>query len=503
MPKGPSRPAPPTLPSRDDLLAYIARESERGITVGKREIARAFDLKGADRIALKRLLRDLEAETLVARRGKTLAKPGALPPLLVAEIAGTTPDGDLFARPVDWNESDGPAPRILLAATRRAKGRDKVRDMAPGPRDQVLLRVEKTHGDRDFRYAGRVVKIMPRERSRLLGVLRVQKDGSARLVPIDKKAQGREILIAAADLGEGRDGDLVSAVPLEIGRGRLGPTRARVGERLGSLASEKAVSLIAIHAHAIPHVFSSAALAEAQHARPATMAGREDWRGLPLVTIDPPDAKDHDDAVHAAPDENPGNAGGFVLSIAIADVAAYVRPGTALDREALERGNSVYFPDRVVPMLPERISNDLCSLRPNEDRPALALRAVVDAQGRALRHSFHRVMMRSAAKLAYAQAQAAIDGRPDDATGPLLDPVLRPLYAAYDALKRARDARASAGPRFARAQDPAEARRHRRPRGGAPPPRGAPAHRGVHDPRQCVRRGNLGARPCAAALPRA
>ena len=162
------------------------------------------------------------------------------------------------------------------------------------------------------------------------------------------------------------------------------------------------------------------------------MSGREDWRDVPLVTIDPPDAKDHDDAVHADPDTASDNRGGFILVVAIADVAHYVRPGSALDREALLRGNSVYFPDRVVPMLPERISNDLCSLRPREDRAALAVRMVIGADGRKRSHTFHRVMMRSAARFSYQQAQAAIDGRPDDATGPLLSAVLKPLYAAYE-----------------------------------------------------------------------
>ena len=199
--------------------------------------------------------------------------------------------------------------------------------------------------------------------------------------------------------------------------------------------------MIAIHTHKIPSVFKPETLAEADAARPATMANREDWRDLPVVTIDPPDAKDHDDAVHAVPDDDPNNPGGFVLVVAIADVAAYVSPRSALDREALERGNSVYFPDRVVPMLPERISNDLCSLREGEDRPALAMRMTIDAQGKKLRHTLHRIMMRSAAKLAYAQAQAAIDGAKDDKTDALLAPVLKPLWDAYAALKRARTLR--------------------------------------------------------------
>jgi ribonuclease R len=188
-------------------------------------------------------------------------------------------------------------------------------------------------------------------------------------------------------------------------------------------------------------VFSAATVAEAEAAKPVRLHGREDWRELPLVTIDPADAKDHDDAVFAEADADEKNPGGFIVTVAIADVAAYVRYGSALDREALKRGNSVYFPDRVVPMLPERISNDLCSLREGEDRPALAVRMTFSAEGRKIRHSFHRIMMRSAAKLAYSQAQAAIDGMPDDKTGPILEVVLKPLWDAYAVLKRGRDGR--------------------------------------------------------------
>ena len=233
----------------------------------------------------------------------------------------------------------------------------------------------------------------------------------------------------------------------------LPPARSRSGS--DRWRSEKAVSLIAIHSHEIPQAFSPAALREAEAAKPATLTGREDWRDLPLVTIDPPDAKDHDDAVHAEPDPDPNNKGGYIVNVAIADVAFYVRPGSALDRDALTRGNSVYFPDRVVPMLPERISNDLCSLVPGEPRGALAVRMVIGNDGRKRSHSFHRILMRSAAKLNYAQAQAAIDGRPDDTTGPLLDPdpqaALRRLCDGEARARRARSARS----RYSRTQDPA------------------------------------------------
>ena len=208
---------------------------------------------------------------------------------------------------------------------------------------------------------------------------------------------------------------------------------------------------------------------------------------MPLVTIDPPDAKDHDDAVHAEADPDPNNKGGYIVNVAIADVAFYVRPGSALDRDALTRGNSVYFPDRVVPMLPERISNDLCSLVPGQPRGALAVRMIIGADGRKRSHTFHRILMRSAAKLSYAQAQAAIDGRPDDTTGPLLDPILKPLYAAYATRETCARRAQPARPRSARAQDPAQARRHGRSRGRAGTARRAQIDRGIHDPRQCRR----------------
>jgi ribonuclease R len=277
-------------------------------------------------------------------------------------------------------------------------------------------------------------------RARTFAVYRSAADGSGRASPVEKRAAGREYVIPAGMAGEARDGDLVAIEPLR--EGRLGLPPARVVETIGSVKSERAVSLIALEMHHIPHVFSPATLKEAEDARPVRLsAPREDWRTLPLVTIDPPDAKDHDDAVHAVLDSDPTNPGGFIVTVAIADVAAYVQPGMAMDREALERGNSVYFPDRVVPMLPERISNDLCSLRAHEDRPALALRMVVGADGRKRSHKFHRIMMRSAAKLSYEQAQAAIDGRPDEATEPLLDTVLKPLYAAYSTIKIERERR--------------------------------------------------------------
>jgi ribonuclease R len=425
----------PHIPSKDELVAFIGRQPGK---VGTREIARAFGLKNADRAALKHMLRELADDGTVERRRRKLHKPGTLPHVVVADITARDRDGEMIAVPTEWDEeAHGAPPNIRIHTSRKPRPGE-----AAGIGDRALLRVEKTGADGDaIHHTGRVIKIIDRGKQRTLGIFRALPGGGGRLNPIDKKQLGREFTIAAGATADAQDGDLV-AVETAAPRRGIGLPTARVVERLGSLKSERAVSLIAIHAHGIPHVFPPAALKEAEAAQPPRLGAREDWRKVAFVTIDPADAKDHDDAVHAEPDTDPANPGGHVIRVAIADVADYVRPGTALDREARVRGNSVYFPDRVVPMLPERISNELCSLRPAEDRAALAVRMIVGADGRKRAHTFHRVLIRSAAKLSYQQAQAAIDGWPDDSTGPLLGGILEPLYAAYRALKRARDERA-------------------------------------------------------------
>ncbi len=427
------KPNRPTLPSKADILAFVSTQSGK---VGTREIAREFGLKNADRAALKRILRELADAGTVEKRRKKLHQPGKLSPVIVADITARDRDGEFIATPTEWDEdTQGPLPKIRIRVGRRPKPGENA-----GVGDRVLLRLEEGRDDDEaVRHSGRVIKLIDRAKARVLGIFHALPQGGGRLIPIDKKQLGRELVIPPSQTGDASDGDLV-AVEVAEKRG-FGLPVARVTERLGSLKSEKAVSLIAINAHGIPNVFPPAVLKEAEAARPAGLSGREDWRELPLVTIDPADAKDHDDAVHASADTDPANRGGFVLTVAIADVAHYIRTGSALDREALIRGNSVYFPDRVVPMLPERISNDLCSLRPDEDRAALAVRMIIDADGRKRRHTFHRVMMRSAARLSYERAQFAIGGRTDELTAPLLEPVLEPLYAAYRALVKAREER--------------------------------------------------------------
>ncbi len=358
--------------------------------------------------------------------------PAELPPVGVADVVERDADGDLYVRPTD-NEGD----RETRKPIRLAPSRDEAASGgAPGMGDRVLVRYERLETGE---VEARLIKRLGQSAHRVLGVVRKDK-GEARIEPVDRKVKESLILIND-DAAKVRDGDLVLASPMGSSGRRYGPKPAKLIEVVGREDHPRAASLIAIHTHSIPTGFSPQAEAEAESAAPPTLKGREDLRRIPLVTIDPEDARDHDDAVFAEADPDPKNPGGWIVWVAIADVAAYVRVGSALDREAWTKANSVYFPDRVEPMLPERLSAGLCSLRQGEERATLAVRMVFGADGRKRGHTFVRGLMRSAAKLSYGQAQNAIDGRPDDATGPLLEGVLKPLWAAYAAVSLARDVR--------------------------------------------------------------
>lgn len=414
-----SKPKAPPVPTKEEIREFI--ESSPG-HVGKREIARAFHLTGSRRPILKQLLRELEEEGAIQRgRKRRFARPGALPDVMVVEVTGTDSDGELIARPLVWREERTP-PRIYMAPERRGQP-------ALGVGDRVLARLRRIS---DEVYEGRTIRRISAGPARVLGVYEMTGEGG-RLVPTDRR-QKHEFLVTKADAGDAKPGELVLA---EVLPGRpMGLRHARIVERLGSMASPRAISLVAIHTHDIPTEFTPEALEQASAAGPAPAEGREDLRPLPLVTIDGEDARDFDDAVWAEPDGD-----GWHAIVAIADVAWYVRPGDPLDRCAYERGNSVYFPDRVVPMLPEALSNGWCSLRPEEERPCLAVHMWMDAEGNVHRHRFVRGIMRSAARLTYEQVQRARDGEPDEATAPLLEPVIEPLYGAWKALFAARKRR--------------------------------------------------------------
>jgi ribonuclease R len=412
-----------SLPSKDAIRQWI---TDNPGLVTKRDIAKAFDIKGDGRIELKAILRELEGEGVVQKTARRFREAGTLPPVAVLQVLPTDPSGDLYAEPLEEGIED--APRILIIP--------KKGDPALGAGDRILARLSKVDLD-DYVYEARLIRALGSNPKKVLGVFRIGSEGG-RIVPIEKGSD-KEWRVAADMAMGARDGELVEAEA--VGGRRLGLPAARIVARLGDPAGPRAASLIAIHQHGIPDTFPDAVILEADRAEPVGLKGREDLRGLALVTIDPVDARDRDDAVLAEADSDPGNPGGFVLWVAIADVAHYVTPGSALDREARKRGNSTYFPDRVVPMLPDILSGDLCSLHEGVDRACLAVRMVIDAGGHKRSHRFVRGLMRSAASLSYERVQAAVDGSPDAVTAPMLEPVLKPLYAAHAALVQAREVR--------------------------------------------------------------
>lgn len=413
------------IPSKEEILAWI---SDNPTQTSKRDISRAFGIKGADRIDLKRILRELEADGHLEKRKKTYRDPDKLPPVSVLEVSEITPDGDLFARALEW-QGEGDAPRILFV--------EKSGDPALKIRDRILCRMAEVNTD-EYDYEARLIRRIGENARRILGIFNATHEGG-RIKPIDKGAD-KEWSVPAGATNGAKDGELVEAKQTGP-KGRMGLPRAQIVARLGDPTAPRAVSLIAIHQHGIPDEFPDDVIAEADKMKPAGLKGREDLRHLPLVTIDPADARDHDDAVYAHADENPKNPGGHVIWVAIADVAHYVTPGSELDREARKRGNSSYFPDRVVPMLPDRLSGDLCSLHEGVPRAVLAARIVIGANGEKRSHSFIRGLMKSHATLNYREVQQAHDGQPNETCAPWVEDVIDPLYDAYYALRRARQAR--------------------------------------------------------------
>ncbi|WP_137124584.1 ribonuclease R [Roseomonas sp. HF4] len=408
-------PEPPALPGKAELRAFLAEAPGR---VTKSDIARHFGLSSDQRPALRILMRELAAEGSAAPAGKRgIIASSRLPEIAPVEVTGTDPDGDPIARPLQW----------------QGEGRPPIVYMRPEPKGQPAL----TAGERVLarlreigpgKYEGRTFKrIGGAPPARILGVFE-----EGRIIPTDRRQKGIWEVPKGQE-GGARPGDIVLAEPLPSTR-HLGPKPARITERLGVMGEPRSVSLVCIHAHGIPDIFPAEAVQQAERARGVAAHGRVDLRDIPLVTIDGADARDFDDAVFAEPDGD-----GWRVLVAIADVAHYVTTGSALDREAWARGNSVYFPDRVVPMLPEALSNGWCSLRPAEDRGCLYVEMRFDGQGRKRAHAFGRGIMRSAARLTYEQVQAAADAGEDPAA--LASGHVGRLYGAFRALLAAREKR--------------------------------------------------------------
>ena len=470
------------LPSRKQILDFIATSDQ---PAGKREIARAFGLSGQDKIQLKALLKDMADEGLIdSAPGRAFHKSGGVPKVTVLRIVEADDSGNIFAVPEQWH-ADGPPPRLRVL--------ERGRRGALGIGDRILARTE----ERGQGYVAHPMKKLQRTAELVLGVVR--KEGERFwLTPVEKKER-RELAIS--DLKDAEPGDLVLC---EVS-GRPPRVTARVDAVLGDPFAPRSFSLIAIHKHGLRHEFRQDAIDEAHRVEQQKLGEREDLTHLPIVAIDPADARDHEDAFWAAPDYDEDNKGGWKVIVAIADVSFYVRPGSELDREARARGNSVYFPDRVVPMLPEKLSADICSLKEGQVRAALACHMTIAKDGSLKSWRFTRAKICVAANIAYEDAQAAKDAAGEEKTEVSSPTCSMPevegavpeelVPAALGCVARfarrpqqARTARAGhpRAPRNARREGPHHVDRAARPAGCSP------AGRGFHDRRQRRRRPRAG-----------
>jgi ribonuclease R len=419
------KPASPIEPNK--IIDFLNNHRE---AVGIRNIMIGIGTK--DRDSVKQVVKKLEKTGKIERtHGKKYTVSGRLPRVTVIEVTGTDEYGDVIATPLNWDYNDAP-PQIYVKPAKRGKSRQA----ALGKGDRCLARLQT---NKDNSYSAAIIKRIGLTPKTILGIYEENSTGGI-IKPTDRKYR-YDFSIVPEKINGAKPGDLVLA-EIESGK-KLGRGSARITEVLSinqpsSNKDSQPYTKIALYDHDIPFMFSDLAIEQADKAKPTPLDKRDDLRNIALITIDDEDARDFDDAVFAEPDADNKNSGGWHLIVAIADVAWYVRPGDELDKTAFERGNSVYFPDQVVPMLPAELSNGWCSLKPNEERPCLAVHMWIDKNGRTLRHQFVRGLMKSHARLTYNQVQAAVDGTLDNLTAPLFDTVIKPLYCAYDALSRER-----------------------------------------------------------------
>ena len=412
------------LPTKKQILDWIKDNPKKS---SKREIAKAFGIKGSMRVELKQVLKELTLSGEIDKNKKSFKNPNQLSSVCILQMMASTSDGDLFARPVDW-KGDEPEPIVLMVF--------RASDPALAYGDRVLSKVSIVH-DEQYQYEGRIIRVLKKTPKNTLGIFKETSEGG-RILPIEKS--GREWSVKLSDALDAKDGELVEAEQIK-GKRASGLYAARVINIVGDPSGPKAVSLIAIHQHGIPHQFPEDVLNESENSNFSVDAKREDLTKIPFVTIDPSDARDHDDAVYSHPDKDPSNIGGHVLWVAIADVAHFVKPGSALDKEARKRGNSTYFADRVVPMLPDRLSGDLCSIHEGIERPCLAVCITIDKSGKKLKQTFHRANIKSVASLNYEEVQKSVEGTVNEKVKPHFENVIKPLYECYFCLKKSKDFR--------------------------------------------------------------
>jgi len=412
------------LPTKKQIQDWIKDNPKKS---SKREIAKAFGIKGSMRVELKKVLKELTLSGEIDKNKKSFKNPNQLPSVCILQMMASTSDGDLFARPVDW-KGDEPEPIVLMVF--------RASDPALAYGDRVLAKVSIVQ-DEQYQYEGRIIRVLKKTPKNTLGIFKETSEGG-RILPIEKS--GREWSVKLSDALDAKDGELVEAEQIK-GKRASGLHAARVINIVGDPSGPKAVSLIAIHQHGIPHQFPEDVLNESENSNFSVDAKREDLTKIPFVTIDPSDARDHDDAVYSHPDKDPSNIGGHVLWVAIADVAHFVKPGSALDEEARKRGNSTYFADRVVPMLPDRLSGDLCSIHEGIERPCLAVCITIDKSGKKLKQTFHRANIKSVASLNYEEVQKSVEGTVNEKVKPHFENVIKPLYECYFCLKKSKDCR--------------------------------------------------------------
>ena len=412
------------LPTKKQILDWIKDNPKNS---SKREVAKAFGIKGSKRIELKKILKELALTGEIDKNKKSFKGPNQLPSVCILQMMANTSDGDLFARPADWM-GDDPEPIVLMVF--------RSSDPALGYGDRVLAKISLVH-DEQYQYEGRIIRVLKKTQKNTLGIYKKTSEGG-RILPIEKS--GRELSVKLSDALDAKDGELVEAEQTK-GKRVSGLSAAKVINIVGDPSGPKAVSLIAIHQHGIPHQFPEDVLNESENSQFSVDAKREDLTKIPFVTIDPSDARDHDDAVYSHPDTDPSNSGGHVLWVAIADVAHFVKPGSALDKEARKRGNSTYFADRVVPMLPDRLSGDLCSIHEGIERPCLAVCITIDKSGKKLKQTFHRANIKSVASLNYEEVQKSVEGTVNEKVKPHFENVIKPLYECYFCLKKSKDCR--------------------------------------------------------------
>ncbi|MAF27892.1 MAG: ribonuclease R [Croceicoccus sp.] len=407
------------LPSKEQVMELI---NGSDTPVGKREIARHFKLKGQEKIALKALLKDMAEDGLIDGKRTAYHRMGGVPKVTVLRVVEIE-EGEAVAVPETWDPDSGQAPPRLRVVEPKGKAKRAYPALRKG--DRILARTEEAGKG----WIAHVMRKLPDRAEALMGVVEIDGSGKGWLAPVEKSVRNS---MPIADLGGAEEGQLVLAEPA----GKSPRSGVKVTEVLGDPLAPKSFSLIAIHKYEIPHVFTNEVLDEAETSArlPLSRDEREDLTGLPIVAIDPADARDHDDAIWAEPDDNPDNEGGWKALVAIADVSFYVRPGMKIDREARKRGNSVYFPDRVVPMLPEVLSADVCSLGEGEDRAAMACHLTIDADGRVRNFRFTRAIVRIHEVIAYEDAQERID----DGDAP---EHLKNLWGCWKRLASARDDR--------------------------------------------------------------